>query len=176
MLSSKRTSSHSGQTLCSFPAVCGRKEVARMRKKAFQLFVCAVILLYIFCIKARWPLVWLTNGHHNLIMVRGSDCWTVSSWVYYTRAAPALSSDKAGVPFYLLCWYKPIRQSLRRFDGALSIGKGARWVLTLLLSVRICYSVQQTGICLISNYLLQFITASKRIPVHSRVLLLSPLW
>ena len=33
----------------------------------------------------------------------------------------------------------------------------------------------QTGICLISNYLLHFITASKRIPVHSRVLLLSPL-
>ena len=37
----------------SLPAVCGRKEVARMQKKAFQLFMCAVIVLYIFCIKAR---------------------------------------------------------------------------------------------------------------------------
>jgi len=42
-----------GQTLFSFPAGCGRKEVARVQKKAFQLFMYAVILLYIFCIKAR---------------------------------------------------------------------------------------------------------------------------
>lgn len=93
------------------------------------------------------------------------------------RAQRSLLEYSRGIspPFYLLCRYKPIRQSLSRFDGALSIGKGARLVLTLLLSVRICYSVQQTGSCLISNYLLQFITASKRIPVHSRVLLLSPL-
>ena len=42
-----------GQTLFSFPAVCGRKEVARVQKKAFRLVVCAVILLYIFCIKAH---------------------------------------------------------------------------------------------------------------------------
>lgn len=94
------------------------------------------------------------------------------------RAQRSLLIYSKGIspPFYLLCCYKPIRQCLSRFDGTLSIGKGARWVLTLLLSVRICYSVQQTGSCLISNYLLQFITASKRIPVHSRVLLLSPLW
>ena len=44
---------YGGQTLFSFPAVCGRKEVARMQKKAFRLFVCAAVLLYIFCIKAR---------------------------------------------------------------------------------------------------------------------------
>ena len=43
----------SGQTLFSFPAVRGRKEVAHVQKKAFRLFLCAVILLYIFCIKAR---------------------------------------------------------------------------------------------------------------------------
>ena len=42
-----------GQTLFSFPAVCGRKEVTRVQKKAFQLFVCTAVLLYIFCIKAR---------------------------------------------------------------------------------------------------------------------------
>ena len=42
-----------GQTIFSFPAVCGRKEVAHVQKKAFRLFMCAVILLYIFCIKAR---------------------------------------------------------------------------------------------------------------------------
>jgi len=42
-----------GQTLFSFPAVRGRKEVAHVRKKAFQFFMYAVILLYIFCIKAR---------------------------------------------------------------------------------------------------------------------------
>ena len=44
---------YGGQTFFSFPAVCGRKEVARMQKKAFRLFICAVIVLYIFCIKAR---------------------------------------------------------------------------------------------------------------------------
>lgn len=33
----------------------------------------------------------------------------------------------------------------RRMTGTPSIGKGARWVSTLLPSVRICYSVQQTG-------------------------------
>ena len=53
-----------------------------------------------------------------------------------------------GNPFYLLCWYKPIRQNLRRFDGTLSTWKGARYISTLLLSVSICYSVQQIGICL----------------------------
>ena len=42
-----------GQTLFSFPTVRGRKEVAHVRKKAFRLLVCAVILLYIFCIKAH---------------------------------------------------------------------------------------------------------------------------
>jgi len=41
-----------GQTFFSFPAGCGRKEVAHVREKAFQLVVCAVVLLYIFCIKA----------------------------------------------------------------------------------------------------------------------------
>lgn len=39
-----------GQTIFSFPAVCDRKEVAHVQKKAFRLFMCAVILLYIFCI------------------------------------------------------------------------------------------------------------------------------
>lgn len=34
-------------------SVWGGKEVARMQKKAVQLLICAVILLYIFCIKAR---------------------------------------------------------------------------------------------------------------------------
>lgn len=34
-------------------SVRGGKEVVRMQKKAVQLLVCAVILLYIFCIKAR---------------------------------------------------------------------------------------------------------------------------
>ena len=42
----------SGQTLF-FPTVCGRKEVLRMRKKAFELFICAVIVLYIFLVNAR---------------------------------------------------------------------------------------------------------------------------
>lgn len=41
-----------GQTLFPFPTGCGRKEVAHVRKKAFQFFMYAVILLYIFCIKA----------------------------------------------------------------------------------------------------------------------------
>lgn len=41
-----------GQTLFPFPTGCGRKEVAHVRKKAFRLLICAVILLYIFCIKA----------------------------------------------------------------------------------------------------------------------------
>lgn len=33
--------------------VSGRKEVARVQKKAWKLLVCAVIVLYIFCIKAH---------------------------------------------------------------------------------------------------------------------------
>ena len=43
---------YSGQTLF-FPTVCGRKEVLRMRKKAFELFICAVIVLYMFLINAH---------------------------------------------------------------------------------------------------------------------------
>ena len=35
------------------PVVSGRKEVARVQKKAWKLLVCAVIVLYIFCIKAH---------------------------------------------------------------------------------------------------------------------------
>ena len=42
-----------GQTLFSFPAGCGRKEVAQMKKKAFELFICAVIVLYSCFIKAH---------------------------------------------------------------------------------------------------------------------------
>ena len=29
------------------------------------------------------------------------------------------------VPFYLLCWYKPIRQTFRRFGRTLSVGKSS---------------------------------------------------
>lgn len=43
---------NSGQTFF-FPTVCGRKEVLRMRKKAFELFIYAVIVLYIFLVKAH---------------------------------------------------------------------------------------------------------------------------
>ena len=46
-----------GQTLFSFPAVCGRKKVAHVQKKAFQLFyVCshpAVHFLYKSALTAR---------------------------------------------------------------------------------------------------------------------------
>ena len=44
---------HNSGQIFFFPAVCGRKEVALMRKKAFELFICAVIVLYIFLVKAH---------------------------------------------------------------------------------------------------------------------------
>ena len=50
LLHLQRAITAGGQTLF-FPTVCGRKEVLRMRKKAFELFICAVIVLYIFLVK-----------------------------------------------------------------------------------------------------------------------------
>ena len=35
------------------PSVRGGEEVAQMKKKAFELFICAVIVLYMFLINAR---------------------------------------------------------------------------------------------------------------------------
>ena len=65
-----------GQTLFSFPAVCGRKEVAHVRKKAFRLFMCAVILLYIFCIKAHWPLGWTPKRSMTTL-----SFWSIRVWL-----------------------------------------------------------------------------------------------
>ena len=42
-----------GGLIFFFPTVCGLKEVLLMRKKAFELFICAVIVLYMFLINAH---------------------------------------------------------------------------------------------------------------------------
>ena len=84
----------------SFPFLClRRKGGALMQEKLLRLFVCAVIILYIFCIQAHWPLGWTPKRSMTLSFwfSKGLTAVTASLWLYYSISPGFVKRQNRGI-------------------------------------------------------------------------------